>query len=291
VLVPLDTQTKSQIKLRLHYVDEGPKDAKETVLLLHGEPSWSYLYRKMIGPLARAGFRVVAPDLIGFGRSDKPANQDDYSYQRHVDWLRSLVQQLKLKNMTLFCQDWGGLLGLRLVAEHSDLFARVFVGNTGLPTGDHKPTDAFLQWQNYAKTAKILPIGKIIRSSVVSELPKDVEKAYEAPYPSEAFKAGAKKFPSLVPTQHDDPAGPANRKAWEVLRGWRKPFVCCFSDADPITRGGDKPFRDLVPGAKGQAHTTIKDAGHFLQEDKGEELAELIIQHIQKEKAGARSKL
>jgi haloalkane dehalogenase len=264
----------------MHYLDEGPTDASEIVLLLHGEPSWSYLYRKMIPPLARAGLRVIAPDLIGFGKSDKPVDQSAYSYQQHVDWLDEFIIKMNLKDITLFCQDWGGLLGLRIVAEHPDLFKRVAAGNTFLPTGEQKPPEAFLQWQNFARQVKRLPIGLIIKNSCVSQLERNILNAYNAPFPDESYKAGARAFPSLVPVSPDDPASAPNRAAWEKLKKFNKPFLCLFSDSDPITRGGDVAFRRLIPGAKGQPHTTIKAAGHFLQEDKGEEIAEALIRWI-----------
>ncbi|MGJ4754308.1 haloalkane dehalogenase [Leptospira kmetyi] len=266
--------------LRMHYVDEGPKDATETVLLLHGEPSWSYLYRKMIPPLARAGYRTIAPDLIGFGKSDKPDDPSFFSYQAHVDWLREFVENLDLKNVTLFCQDWGGLLGLRVAAEHSERFSRIVAANTFLPTGDIPPKEDFLKWRHFSQNVKRLAIGSIVKNGCVSELTKEIVAAYDSPYPNETYKAAAKKFPALVPIAPDDPASEPNRKAWEILKTWKKPFLTAFSDQDPITKGGDIFFRRLIPGAKGQKHVTIANGGHFLQEDKGEELAEVVIQFI-----------
>ncbi|AYV57935.1 haloalkane dehalogenase [Leptospira kmetyi] len=266
--------------LRMHYVDEGPKDASETVLLLHGEPSWSYLYRKMIPPLARAGYRTIAPDLIGFGKSDKPDDPSFFSYQAHVDWLREFVENLDLKNVTLFCQDWGGLLGLRVAAEHSERFSRIVAANTFLPTGDIPPKEDFLKWRHFSQNVKRLAIGSIVKNGCVSELTKEIVAAYDSPYPNETYKAAAKKFPALVPISPDDPASEPNRKAWEILKTWKKPFLTAFSDQDPITKGGDIFFRRLIPGAKGQKHVTIANGGHFLQEDKGEELAEVVIQFI-----------
>lgn len=262
--------------VRIHYVDEGPRDA-EPVLLLHGEPSWCYLYRKMVPVLTAAGHRAVAPDLAGFGRSDKPAQREDYTYQRHVDWMRGLLEALDLRNVTLVGQDWGGLIGLRLAAEHEDRFARIVAANTFLPTGDRPPGEAFLRWQTFSQTAPEFHIGRIVQGGTVTELPDDVVAAYDAPFPDDTYKAGARQFPALVPTSPDDPAAPANRRAWDVLRRWQKPFLCAFSDSDPITRGGDRVFQNDVPGTKGQPHTTIVGAGHFLQEDKGEELARVIV--------------
>ena len=263
-------------ELRLHYVDEGARDAP-VVLMLHGEPSWCYLYRKMIPIVVRNGHRVVAPDLIGFGRSDKPSRRSDYTYQRHVDWVRSLLKQLELENITLVCQDWGGLIGLRLVGEHPALFARVVAANTMLPTGDHPPGEAFLKWQAYSQSAPILSVGAIIARSAAIPLAPEVIAAYDAPFPDESYKEGARQFPVLVPTSPNDPAAPANRKAWEALRQFHKPFLTAFSDKDPITAAGAPVLRKLIPGCQGQPHTTIENAGHFLQEDQGEKLAQVVV--------------
>lgn len=265
--------------LRLGYVDEGPKDA-DPVLLLHGEPSWSYLYRKMIPILVEAGHRAVAPDLIGFGRSDKPALREEYTYQRYVDWTWAWLDSLGLRDITLVGHDWGGLIGLRLAAEHEDRFARIVAANTFLPTGDRPPGEAFLRWQRYSQETPDFHVGGIIKGACVTELPSEVIAAYDAPFPDDSYKAGARQFPALVPTSPDDPAAGPNRKAWEVLRRWEKPFLTAFSDSDPVTRGGDRAFQSMVPGAKGQPHTTIEGAGHFLQEDKGEELARVIVDFI-----------
>ena len=265
--------------LRLHYVDEGPPDAPP-VLLLHGEPSWCYLYRKMVPVLTAAGHRAVAPDFAGFGRSDKPASRDDYTYQFHVDVVTAFVERLDLREITLVCQDWGGLIGLRVAAEHEERFARVVAANTFLPTGDNPPGEAFLRWQQFSQEVPQLPVGRIVNGGCVTELAADVIAAYEAPFPDESYKAGARAFPALVPTRPDDPASEANRRAWEVLKRWEKPFLTAFSDSDPITRGGDRALQSLVPGTKGQPHTTIAGAGHFLQEDKGEELAAVVADFI-----------
>jgi haloalkane dehalogenase len=265
--------------VRVHYVDEGPAPA-EPVLMLHGEPSWSYLYRKMIPIITAAGYRAVAPDLVGFGRSDKPVQREDYTYQRHVDWMRGLLEALDLRHITLVCQDWGGLIGLRLVAEHGERFARVVAANTGLPTGDVPMSDAFLAWQRYSQTTPNFHVGGIVKGGCVSELAPEVIAAYNAPFPDDRYKAGARQFPLLVPTSPDDPSAVPNRKAWEVLARWEKPFLTAFSDSDPIMRGGERVFQRVIPGAKGQPHTTIVGAGHFLQEDKGEELARVVIDFI-----------
>jgi haloalkane dehalogenase len=262
--------------LRVHYTDEGPR-TRDPVLMLHGEPSWSYLYRKMIPIFTQAGFRAVAPDLVGFGKSDKPASRRDYSYQSHVDWMSEWLQEMTLTNITLVCQDWGSLIGLRLVAAHQGLFGRVVLANGGLPTGDGDLPKAFKIWQAFSKFSPILPAGRILQLGTVTRLSKEVLAAYDAPFPNAAYKAGARIFPSLVPTTADDPASQANRDAWEVLKRWEKPFLTAFSDRDPITRGGDRIFQRLVPGARGQPHTTIEGGGHFLQEDKGETLAATVL--------------
>lgn len=265
--------------LRMHYVDEGPSDAVP-VLMLHGEPSWSYLYRRMIPGIVSAGYRAVAPDLIGFGRSDKPSEQSDYTFQRHVDWVTSLVESLELRSITLFGQDWGSLIGLRIAAENPDRFDRIVIGNGGLPTGDQSPGEAFLRWQKFSQTSPQFDIGRLIQGATVTTLSDDVVAAYDAPFPDDSFKAGARIFPSLVPTSPDDPAAPANRRAWEVLQKWEKPFLTTFSDSDPITKGGERVLQNLIPGAKDQPHVMIKGAGHFLQEDKGEEIATIIVDFI-----------
>lgn len=263
--------------IRVHYLDEGPPSAAP-VLLMHGEPSWSFLYRKMIPVLVTAGHRCIVPDLVGFGRSDKPSEQDDYTYQRHVDWMaEAIFGHLDLQSITLFGQDWGGLVGLRLLAADPDRFARVVVANTGLPTGDRPPNEAFLQWQRFSLEAPVFPIGSIISGGCATKLSDDIVAAYDAPFPDDSYKAGARKFPSLVPTSEDDPAHAANSAAWDVLRAFDRPFLCAFSDGDPITKGGERQFIGHVPGTAGQPHTTITDAGHFLQEDKGVELARVIV--------------
>ncbi len=263
-------------QLRLHYLDEGPRDAP-VVLMLHGEPSWSYLYRKMIPILVSAGYRAIAPDLIGFGRSDKPAQRSDYTYQRHVDWIRAALTQLELTGITLVCQDWGGLIGLRLVGEHPERFARVVAANTGLPTGDQHPGEAFLRWQEFSQRTPVFAAGAIIERSCVTPLAPEVVAAYDAPFPDESYKEGARQFPLLVPTSPDDPAAPANRSAWAALMQFRKPFLTAFSDKDPITRAAAPVLRKLIPGCEGQPHTTIENGGHFLQEDQGEALARVVV--------------
>ncbi|MEE8311217.1 MAG: haloalkane dehalogenase [Candidatus Binatia bacterium] len=265
--------------LRMHYLDEGPRDAAP-VLLLHGEPSWSYLYRKMIPGIVEAGYRTVAPDLIGFGRSDKPVERGDYTYQRHVDWVLACIEQLDLRDITLFCQDWGGLIGLRIAATHGERFARIVAANTFLPTGNEGLGDAFVAWREYSQTVEDFDAGIILQGATVSDLSEDVMNAYRAPFPDDSYKAGARQFPAIVPDTPDNPAVEANAKAWESLRRWDKPFLTAFSDKDPVMAGADIPLRDPIPGARGQPHTTIIDGGHFLQEDKGEELVGIVVDFI-----------
>lgn len=266
--------------LRVHYLDEGPADA-DPIVLMHGEPTWSYLYRHMIGPLVDAGHRVIAPDMVGFGRSDKPTEQGDHSYARHVEWMTGLVfDHLDLRHITLFCQDWGGLIGLRLVAAEPDRFDRVVVGNTGLPTGHGAPSEAFLAWQSFSQSADDFPVGAIIGAGCTTELSADVVAAYDAPFPDDAFKAGPRVMPALVPTSTADPASAANIAAWEVLGSFERPLLTAFSDGDPITAGGAAPFESKVPGAQGQQHSVIKGGGHFLQEDRGPQLASVIDRFI-----------
>ncbi len=251
--------------LRMHYLDEGPADAKP-VLMMHGEPSWSYLYRHMIPVCAAAGHRVLAPDLIGFGKSDKPTDINAYSYQSHMDWMQSWLEQLDLNDITLVCQDWGSLLGLRLAAENPDRFRAIVVGNGMLPTGDQKVPRAFQLWKHFALYSPIFPIARIINSGTFKTLGPDERRAYDAPFPNKRYKAGARAFPKLVPVTPDDPASDANRNAWKVLEKWDKPFLTTFSNGDPITRGGDRFMQERIPGAKGQPHQTLV-GGHFLQED------------------------
>ena len=265
--------------LRVHYIDEGAADAPP-VLLLHGEPSWSYLYRRMIPPLVDAGLRAIAVDLVGFGRSDKPAHRDYYTYQRHVDWTRSAVEAIGPRDVTFVGQDWGGLIGLRIVAEDPNRFARVVAANTFLPTGDRHPGDAFLAWQRFSQETPDFPVGRIVNGGCATDLAPEVIAAYDAPFPDDSYKQGARQFPMLVPTTPDDPASDANRAAWKVFEQWEKPFLTAFSDADPITAGAEKVFQSVVPGARGREHPTVVGGGHFLQEDKGEELAAIVAEFV-----------
>lgn len=260
--------------LRMHYVDVGPRDA-DPVLLLHGEPSWSYLYRFMIPLLAAAGHRVIAPDLIGFGKSDKIADKAAYSFAGHVAWMKTFVERLDLRNVTFFGQDWGSLIGLRLVAENEQRFARVVIGNGMLPTGDEKIPPAFKVWRAFALYSPLFPIGRIVAAGVRRKLTAAEIAAYDAPFPTSHHKAGARAFPALVPTAPDNPASAANRAAWNVLSTWRKPFLTTFSTGDPITRGGDGFMQKRIPGTQGQPHIRVR-GGHFLQEDSPGELARAI---------------
>jgi len=263
--------------LRMAYVAAGPPDG-EPVLLLHGEPSWSFLYRKVLPVLADAGLRAIAADLVGFGRSDKPAEMSDHSYARHVEWVRALAfDALGLSGVTLVGQDWGGLIGLRLVAEHPGRFARVVAANTGLPTGDHPMPEIWLRFREVVRTAPVLGISRLVQAGCRSVLAGEVLAAYEAPFPDESFKAGPRVMPSLVPTTPGDPASAANRAAWQQLSAWDKPFLVAFSDSDPITGAMAPILKAAVPGA---AETVIEGAGHFLQEDAGERLGTVIADFI-----------
>ncbi|WP_019868699.1 haloalkane dehalogenase [Salinispora oceanensis] len=266
--------------LRMAYVTAGPADG-QPVLLLHGEPSWSFLYRKVIPVLAEAGLRAIAPDLIGFGRSDKPAEHGEHSYARHVEWIRSFAfDKLDLTGVTLVGQDWGGLIGLRLVAEHPDRFARVVAANTGLPTGDQPMPELWWQFRRMVETAPELTVSRLVQSGCQSELTEAELAAYDAPFPDESYLAGARTMPTLVPTAPDDPASTANRAAWTELSRWERPFLVAFSDQDPITGGMAPVLRRTVPGAAGLDHPVIKGAGHFLQEDAGEQLGKVIAEFV-----------
>lgn len=264
---------------RTALVEAGPEDGR-VVLMLHGEPSWSLLYRKVMRVVSAAGMRCIAPDLVGFGRSDKPTQLADYSYQRHMDWLHALVDALALRDVTLLCQDWGGLLGLRLVGERPELFRSVVAANTFLPTGDIRPSAAFFRWREFATTTPAFDIGKVVEKGCARPLSPEIRAAYDAPFPDDTFKAGARAFPALVPATPDDPASDANRRAWTGLQAFARPFVTAFGDSDPITRGGDVLLQAMIPGAKGQNHRTLERAGHFLQEDAGDELGAVVVETV-----------
>ncbi|HEU4562671.1 MAG TPA: haloalkane dehalogenase [Longimicrobium sp.] len=267
--------------LRMHYVDEGPQGGA-TVLMLHGEPSWSYLYRKMIPVIAGAGFRAMAPDLVGFGRSDKPAHRGAYSYAAHVGWMQAFIETLGLREITLVGQDWGSLVGLRVAAENPDRLARIVAANAALPTGEGRAPLVFRAWQAFARWTPRLPVGRIVQAGSHTRLPPHVRVAYDAPFPSERYKAGARAFPQLVPLRRDDPAREANLRAWEVLERWEKPFLTAYGEHERITRSFERQFQRRVPGARGQPHATIPGAGHFVQEDAGEELARVILDFIRR---------
>jgi haloalkane dehalogenase len=266
--------------LRIAYVDEGPRDA-EIVLLMHGEPTWSFLYRKMIPVLLAAGHRVIAPDLVGFGRSDKPARAADYSYLNHVQWMTAWMEQLDLQRMTLFCQDWGSLIGLRLVATAPQRFDRVVLANGGLPTGTTPVPKAFHVWRAFARWSPWFPIGRIVKTGCTGGLTPAEEAAYDAPFPSRRHRVAARLFPTFVPTTPNDPERERNEAAWKVFERWDKPFLTLFSNRDPVTRGGHRIWQERVPGAKGQPHAVTRGAGHFLQEDKGLEVAQAIAAFMQ----------
>ena len=272
--------------LRLAYVQAGPPDG-EPVLLLHGEPSWSFLYRKVLAVLAAAGLRAIAADLIGFGRSDKPAAIGDHSYARHVEWIRAFAfDELDLRGLTLVGQDWGGLIGLRLVAEHQDRFARVVAANTGLPTGDQPMPEVWLRFRDVVAAAPELSASRLVQSGCQTTLPADVLAAYDAPFPDQSYLAGVRAMPGLVPTSPDDPATPANRAAWQQLAQWRKPFLVAFSDRDPITGAMAPILQQTVPGAAGLEHPVLAGAGHFLQEDAGQRLGSVVTDFIRATPAG-----
>jgi haloalkane dehalogenase len=271
-------------ELRIHYLDEGPRDAAP-VLLMHGEPSWSYLYRKFVGNLVARGHRVVAPDLIGFGKSDKPAAREDYTYERHVAWMSDWLTALDLTDITLFCQDWGGLIGLRLVAAFPDRFARLVVSNTGLPVGTGSSA-GFDAWLAFSQNVPLFPTGAIVNGGTTRDLSAAEIAAYDAPFPDESYKEGARQFPKLVPITPDHPSVAENRAAWAVLETFDRPVLTAFGDKDAVTSGGEKAFIDRIPGARGQPHRIIAGGGHFIQEDAPEELCDLIDDFIRTD-AGA----
>ena len=263
--------------LRIHYLDEGEG---QVILCLHGEPSWSYLYRKMI-PMLSSEHRVLAMDFVGFGRSDKFTERSEYSFQMHHDTIINFIRALELEQITLVVQDWGGLLGLTVASEMPELFARLVIMNTGLPTGDEPMGKGFMRWREFASNSPDLPVVLVIQNGTAERaLKQEIVAAYESPFPDVSYKAGAMIFPLLVPLSPDDPGAAEMRKAKEVFSRWQKPVLVMFSDKDPITRGGDLFFRSLLPSAKDQPEIVIHDAGHFLQEDKGEEIAQHIVDFI-----------
>ena len=267
--------------MRIHYVDEGKGDP---ILCAHGEPSWSYLYRKMIDIFIKK-HRAVAMDFIGFGKSDKYTEREGYSIKMHMDTLTSLIEKLDLRNITLVCQDWGGLIGLSVATILKDRFARLVIMNTGLPNGDNVP-EAFMQWRAAAdqmgekEPKKLLDIS--FSMGFAQKLPPEIKQAYYAPFPDARYMAGAAKWPLMVPVSQDDPGAKVMNDARKALKTWQKPVLVMFSDKDPVTKGGDVFFRNLIPTAKDQPEITIKDAGHFLQEDKGDEVADRILKFIER---------
>lgn len=263
--------------LRVHYVDEGPREARP-VLMMHGEPTWCYLWRQMIGPVAQAGYRVLAPDLVGFGRSDKPLDRKAYSYAGQVAWMREWIEALDLTGIVLACQDWGSLIGLRLVAEMPERFAGVTLSNGGLPAGQEPPR-AFATWRAFARYSPVFPIGRIVKQGTRRELTEAEIAAYNAPFPTTASKAAARAYPPLVPFAGNE-AVPDQLRAWTVLEKWEKPFLCCFSDGDPITRGGDALFVGRVPGTRGMEHRTLR-GGHFIQEDDPQGFVKAILDVVE----------
>jgi haloalkane dehalogenase len=271
----LDVTASDTRPLRMHFLDEGPIDGPP-IVLLHGEPTWSYLYRTMIPPLADAGNRVLAPDLIGFGRSDKPSRVEDYTYLRHVEWVTAWFERLNLKDVTLFVQGWGSLIGLRLAAEQGDRIARLVVANGFLPTAQRPTPPAFYAWRAFARHSPVLPAGRIVSVGTVRRVPPKVRAGYDAPYPDKTYQAGARAFPQLVPTSPYDPAIPANRAAWKALSQWEKPCLAIFGARDPILGHADRPLIKHIPGAAGQPHARI-NASHFIQEDAGPELADRVL--------------
>ncbi len=271
----VDVAASDTEPLRMHYLDEGPHDGPP-IVLLHGEPTWSYLYRKMIPPLAEGGFRVLAPDLIGFGRSDKPSRIEDYTYLRHVEWVTSWFERLKLKDVTLVVQDWGSMIGLRVAAEQDARVGRLVVANGFLPTAQRPTPPAFHLWRAFARFSPVLPAGRIVATGTVRWVRAKVRAGYDAPFPDRSYQAGARAFPLLVPTSPDDPAVPANRAAWEALGRWEKPCLAIFGHRDPLLGKADRPLIKHIPGAAGQPHARL-NASHFIQEDSGPELADRIL--------------
>ena len=262
--------------IRVHYIDEGSDDS-DVVLMIHGEPSWGYLYRNMVTPLVENGKRVIVPDLPGFGKSDKLSLRDGYTYEKYVEWMSDWLLGLDIKNITLFGQDWGGLIGLRLVTAYPERFSKIIAANTFLPTGDYDPGEAFLKWKEYSQTVEDFHVGGIIKGGTVREITQEIIDAYNAPFPDDAYKEAARQFPTLVPVTPNDPSSQINRDAWKKLKEWDKPFLCAFSDSDPVMAGVDKTFIKLIPGTKGMPHTTIEKAGHFLQEDNPEDCVKAIL--------------
>jgi len=266
--------------LRVHHLDEGPRDGR-VVVFLHGNPSWSFLWRKLIPHFVAAGYRCIAPDLVGLGRSDKPARLGDFTVARHVAWMRSaLFDALALPQVDLVAQDWGGIIGLRLVAALPEGFRTVTMANTGMPIGQGPFSKMLREWPAMAAAMPEFPVGTLVRAGCAEPMSDTVVAVYDAPFPDERYKAAARSFPALIPLTPDNPAVPDQLAAWTALERFAKPFLCAFSDKDPVNKGGDRMLRERIPGAQGQPHTTITGGGHFLQEDRGPELAHVVLDFL-----------
>lgn len=261
--------------LRMHYIDEGNRQA-DVILLLHGQGAWAYSYRTMIPLFTAAGYRVIAPDYIGFGRSDKLKREEDYSFQSHVDWLRSFLQSMSLKNVTAFMYDWGGYFGLRVAAETPELFDRLVLSNTQLPMADQDGMEWFLKFRERVLSAPEFPMGQMVNRGTLNKLTPEVIAAYDAPYPDESYKTGPRRFPMILPTTPEDPPVAANRAAWEKLKTWDKPVLTLFSEMTAKTAMGPEPFFEQIPGTQSQPHALLK-AGFSIIEDQPAELASHIL--------------
>ena len=263
-------------ELDIHFVDEN-SSSDECALLLHGNPTWGYLYRNMIDPLKENGYRVVVPDLPGFGKSDKFSVRYNYSYEGFVDWMSQFIENTDLKNITLFCQDWGGLIGLRLAAKYDDRFEKIVAANTGLPTGKAPLSEGFAVFREFLQIKSDLHVAGQVRNGTTKGINENALAAYNAPFPDDDHKQGVRQFPNLVPGTPRTPSAEPNKEAWKILREWKKPFLCAFSDKDPIFSGVENSFYKLIPGCKDMPHVTIEDAGHFLQEDQPEACVDAIL--------------
>ena len=263
-------------ELDIHFVDEN-STSDECVLLLHGNPTWGYLYRNMIDPLKENGYRVVVPDLPGFGKSDKFSVRYNYSYEGFVDWMSQFIENTDLKNITLFCQDWGGLIGLRLAAKYSDRFEKIVAANTGLPTGKAPLSEGFAVFREFLQIKPDLHVAGQVRNGTTKGIDENALAAYNAPFPDDDHKQGVRQFPNLVPGTPRTPSAEPNKEDWKILREWEKPFLCAFSDKDPIFSGVENSFYKLIPGCKDMPHVTIENAGHFLQEDQPNACVEAIL--------------
>jgi len=270
------TVTSEFGELDIHFVDEN-STSDECVLLLHGNPTWGYLYRNMIDPLKENGYRVVVPDLPGFGKSDKFSVRYNYSYEGFVDWMSQFIENTDLKNITLFCQDWGGLIGLRLAAKYGDRFEKIVAANTGLPTGKAPLSEGFAVFREFLQIKPDLHVGGQVRNGTTKGIDENALAAYNAPFPDDDHKQGVRQFPNLVPGTPRTPSAEPNKEAWKILREWKKPFLCAFSDKDPIFSGVENSFYKLIPGCKDMPHVTIENAGHFLQEDQPKACVEAIL--------------